>query len=435
MYYFTLLAGIFLHLIVSMPTIQGEQQSHHSTHTITQNNHHPQKKSTKKTKKKIAVLTSKGGNGHMAASNALKDIFSKEYDIVIINPFDRLRKGKWDGENMYNWLLQNEWIRFVNFFCYNFVPPLIRRYRRKLEQHVLHFLHREQPDLLISVIPYINLAISNAAHKVHIPFLLITTDTDLLNWLPGLKKLCHKNYLVTIGFDIPQSRNKLRKEGIPNNRIITTGFPIRPDFTEKKNKEAIKNKWNIPKNKFVIMLLMGGAGSNTLYSYADQIFSMNENIHILACAGKNERLKRKLSKLSVKQKKSPVTMTIIPFTKRISDLMAISDLLITKAGPGSINEAIHMNLPMLIDRTGPVLQWEKTNIQLVQKHGFGNIVKYFRRLDRTIKKHMYDKTFYRTLKNNLYRYPKKNFQKNISRIIHSMCPPHTNTLAPSNRLL
>jgi len=40
--------------------------------------------------KKILVLTSKGGYGHMAASQALKDILT-DYEVVITNPFEELQ--------------------------------------------------------------------------------------------------------------------------------------------------------------------------------------------------------------------------------------------------------------------------------------------------------------------------------------------------------
>ncbi len=48
-----------------------------------------------------------------------------------------------------------------------------------------------------------------------------------------------------------------------------------------------------------------------------------------------------------------------------ADLMAISDVLITKPGPGSVCEALRVeNVPMILDQTGSTMMGEKRNCYL-----------------------------------------------------------------------
>jgi len=382
-------------------------------------------------KKKIIIFTSKGGYGHKAACQALKQTLSDRYDLTIINPFqdllgsiDPLRtitRGRIDGEDMYNSLLRNCWSRSLGIICKYIAPVAMRLRRRSIERNILQYVQEKKPHMIISVIPFLNLPISNVAKKLQVPFLLVTLDGDLTNWVFRLKRMTHTNYVVTIGFQTPKTRKILRQCGINDKRILHTGFPLRADFLEKKDKHKIRQAWHIEDNKFTIMLLMGGAGSKVMYRYVKKIAKFGENIHLIACVGRDKRMLKKLEDMKINKN---VTLSVVPFTNRISDLMAISDLLITKSGPGTINEALHMRLPMLIDKTSPPVFWERANIRFVQKNGFGDVVTRFGLLKRLVRKYKNDKAYYQYKKKKLATFSKRYFSRTIKKIVMYMCPPH-----------
>jgi 1,2-diacylglycerol 3-beta-galactosyltransferase len=60
-------------------------------------------------------------------------------------------------------------------------------------------------------------------------------------------------------------------------------------------------------------------------------------------AGRNERLKASLEK-----HQWPVPTTIYGFTRELPDFMRASDVLVTKAGPGTIAEAYNAHLPIIL---------------------------------------------------------------------------------------
>ncbi|MFA6527221.1 MAG: glycosyltransferase [Candidatus Babeliales bacterium] len=387
-------------------------------------------------KKKIVIFFSKGGGGHLAARDCLKALLDNEYEISKINPLQdllgsidpikTLTFGKLDGEDFFNKIQTNRWIGFGNWSYKHIVPTLILSRRKTVEKKITEYLKKEQPDLLLSVIPCLNLAFANAAQACNIPFLLVTTDCDLTAFTLGLHKITHPNYAITVckGLDLPKDQLKSRK--IPDERVHAIGFVTRHDFFTSHNKETIRKEWNIPKKKFTILLLMGGAGSYSTYQYAKKIASMPLNVHVLVCTGRNEAIADKVRKL----KCSPgVSLTVVPFTKKIADLMAVSDLFITKPGPGSVNEAIQMKLPMIVDNTSPVMFWETPNIKMVEANGWGTSLSNFKDLEPKIKKFIDDKKYYAQIKKNLKKAPPYTFDKKLKKIIKGLLKNQTKLAA------
>lgn len=344
--------------------------------------------------KKIILLTSKGGYGHMAACATLKNILT-DYDVSIVNPFEiissldivkKISRGKSDGEQFYNSLLQNGWIRFMNFFCYRPAFYFIHRDRNKIETKIWHFLKQEKPDLLISTIPLLNYPISCAAEQSNIPFMLVTLDADLTKWLLDLEKLTHRNFMLTVGTRTPLVTQQLAAKKIPEHSIREIGCPLRKDFFEPKNKDAILRDWKLPSDKPIAMLIRGGTGSNKLIDYVTTLQKYDKPLHLLVCVGRNELLATRLNKLH--KKDSLVTLSVIPFTTRISDLMFVSDILITQSTLNTCNEAMHFGIPILIDKTSPTLFWEDAAIDVINKNGTGAVFKKMQNLNELVEKYL-----------------------------------------------
>lgn len=372
-------------------------------------------------KKKIVIFTfEKGGHGHKAASKSINDLLSADYDIKTIDLSQYLQAGRCvGGWEIYDKSLRGGWIRSTNAVASYIFPIYLKLHEGSFQTKVSKLLEKELPDLVISVIPYFDELLFKACQEIKRPLLISTTDGDLINWVVGFDQKPKTNIKVTIGFESLRTRDLLIKNGINNNDILLTGFPIRKDFLEVKDKKAIQEEWHIPQDKFTVLLLMGGVGSIATYRYAKRMSRMNLPIHLIACVGRDLETQKRLELL---QKKSKVTMTIVPFTQRISDLMAVSDLLVTKAGPGSINEAIHMNLPMLIDKTSPLLRWEKENLAHVERNNFGTAITSLRKLQKELKKFIENKDYYRSFKQSMYEYPKLDFDTQIKQLVQQMCP-------------
>jgi len=369
-------------------------------------------------RKTILILSSTGGGGHIAASNTLQSLVGYEYDLKTAYPINQLRIwGVPSCEQVYNAMLRNGLIRSMNFIVRNIAPPVFRSYMRKLERIITSYIQTYNPALVISVIPFVNFPASEAARKAQIPFLIITTDNDLRNWAFGIEKIKHPLYKVTIGADLPTTRDVLLKKKIPENAIETIGLPLRTEFMVQKNRNKIIEELGLPEKKKNILIMMGAAGGDTAYGYARKVGNLDLNAHLIVIAGGNNKLRKQLEGLELHPSNS---MTVFGYTDRIADVMAVSNVIITKPGPGTINEAIAMKLPILIDNTDISLFWERANVDFVLKYGVGQKIKKFRQIEDLLVTYLNDEEVIQNVEKAFVDIPPNQFHLRISGIIKEL---------------
>lgn len=369
-------------------------------------------------KKTLLILSSTGGGGHIAACNALQSLVGDEYELKIAYPINQLRIwGVPSCEQVYNAMLRHGWIRTMNFIVRNVCPSVFRSYMGKLKRIINSYITTYQPDLVISVIPFVNFPASEAARKAGIPFLIITTDNDLKNWAFEIEKVKHPYFKVTIGADLPTTRDILVKKNVPDQAIETIGLPLRLDFMNPKDPKKILQELNLPLDKAIILIMMGAAGGDTAYEYAKKVGELDLDLHLVVMAGRNNKLKKQLEKIELSPSNS---MTVFGFTNRVSDIMAVSDLIITKPGPGTINEAIAMKLPILIDNTDTSLFWERVNVDFVLKYGVGQKIKKFRQIEDFLISYLNDPQVMLQTKKSFVEVPANQFHLRVPGIIKEL---------------
>lgn len=373
-------------------------------------------------KKNILVLCSNGGFCHNAAAQTLKNLMGETYNLKIIYPIDEMHFfGVKSGEGWYNTMLQNDWIEPVKFASRYVAPKVFRLQKNKLEALIHKHIDDIHADLVISVIPFVNYSASEAARKADVPFLLVTMDDDLQMWVHGLQNVQHAEFKMTVGAHLDTNRDVLKKRKVPDGAIEMIGFPIRTDFISEKNRDAIREEYGIPKDKPVALVIAGGAGGKKALSYAREIGETQYGLHLIVCAGKNKKLAQDLRKIKLHPSN---TMTVMEFTTRIADLMAVSDLLITKPGSGTFHEAMLMRLPILADATSTVLSWEKTNIDLIKQYGIGDSVDNFKELEYLLREFLFDTEKQKEVKDSYKKIPENRFNESIISLVSSMCGDH-----------
>ena len=378
-------------------------------------------------RKTLLILSSKGGGGHTAAAHTLQKLLSSEYTLHIIHPIDQLRI--WGvGEQLYNSMLQNGWTRSMNFIVRNIAPHLFRSREEKLERIIDSHIKAYQPDLVISLIPFVNYPASEAARKKQIPYLLITTDNDLRHWVLRLEKLKHPDFRVTIGADLATSRQLLLKKKIPESAIETIGLPLRPEFITQKDEKKIREEFEIRDDKPITLIMMGGAGGNKVHHYAKKIAGLDLSTHIIVVMGRHEKIKKDLERIVVHPSN---TLTLLGFTEKIADLMAISHVVITKPGPGTINEAIAMRLPILIDSTDKLLFWERINVDIVLNYGVGERITEPGQIQNFLETYLTDREMKEHLHDCFISIPPNHFHLKIKQIVEDMVEKRMRSIVPS----
>ncbi len=369
--------------------------------------------------RRVLILSSTGGYGHSAAANTLIHLLQKEWTYSIFYPIKELRIfGLSSGESLYNFLLSQNLTQITNWMATAIAPYLFKTRIDKTIRLIENQLTKEKPDLLISLVPFVNYPASEAARRFGIPFLIITTDNDLTNWVYDLEKLIHPRVKITIGYDLPSTRGLLQKRAVRSEIIESIGLPLRPAFRSPIDKEQLRLQQGISSERFVVLIMMGGIGGKVAYEYAKRLMALPMNLHLIVCTGQNRSLATHLATL-------PITgdnyLEIVPFTEHVHTLMALCDLLITKPGPGTLNEAIALRLPILVDYMSTPLFWEKVNIELVQARGIGKAIHTMDGLEPTILQ-MLEPTTQQQIKEAYNLLPPNHFYEKLPSIVEELCP-------------
>lgn len=353
--------------------------------------------------KKLLYLFSDTGGGHRSAANA------------IINAVDHLHKGQYEQEMVDVFASCSG---FLNIFA-KLYSPVIKYYpkmwgqlyywlddEKKIEmleqisrpfilEELTKLLHEKQPDGIISVHPMVNHLTARAIKQSgrQIPFIVVITDPVTLHraWVTPEAD----QYIVAT----PEARENALKYGLPDDKIKIIGMPIDPKFfLHDKKKQAAREHDCLKPKIFTILLMGGGEGAGKILEIIKKIDQQKLAVQLIVVAGRNKSLETKLKRSC---DKFSFPMRIFGFTEQIHELMAEADLLVTKAGPGTIAEAMAMGLPIII--TSWVPGQEEGNVEFVVRENVGRISQDADKVVEIIKEMQQPGEF-------------KKFQENIKRV-------------------
>lgn len=377
--------------------------------------------------KKIMIFTSSGGRGHISATEALTEYCNEQYQVEsvyalreILGPVDfiyTITCGRYHSEELYNYFITHNYIWVIPIMVW-FGECFFWLRANKISQLIEDYLAIHQPDLIISVIPMINGATLKAAEHLNIPFWVIPTDLDAQKFAYQIDKPTYEKFFFNVAYDDSALKETFASAFIDAEQMTYAGFPVRESFIKAHaNKAALKNELNISADKPVVMLLMGGLGSRDTIPFAQELAQIQQPMHVLICIGKSEGLRPELEAMATNPL---VTWTIIGFTERIADLMAVSDLLITKSGGLSVNEALYMELPMILDATSSGLIWENFNRIFVERNEYGLVLSHKPLLHMIIESILSNPEVLQKWKYNIQQLNKKNPRIEVLKVIKKL---------------
>jgi 1,2-diacylglycerol 3-beta-galactosyltransferase len=138
---------------------------------------------------------------------------------------------------------------------------------------------------------------------------------------------------------------------------------------------VLRRSLGLSENEFLVLLAGGGEGSGGLARRANAILRWFADVDVVAVCGRNVRLKRRLDRRAAR---SGGRLTVTGFTRSMADLLRCCDLVVTKAGPGTIAEAACCGAPMLL--TSYVPGQEAGNAELVARAAAGRALPGVREL-------------------------------------------------------
>lgn len=167
---------------------------------------------------------------------------------------------------------------------------------------------------------------------------------------------------------------------MPPEKVHVVGQPVADRYCAPPgNKRALRKKLGWQLDRMLVLLIGGGEGMGPIAHTADAINASGLDLGLVIVAGRNSNLQAKLEKRDWN-----IPTRIYGFTRELPDFMRAADVLVTKAGPGTIAESMNAGLPIILNSRVP--GQEDGNVTYVQKERVGVWAPRTDRVVRTLRK-------------------------------------------------
>lgn len=230
-------------------------------------------------------------------------------------------------------------------------PYISRSIRRLVAQH--------PSDLIVSVHPLATAPVLRALGNKRARFYTIVTDlvTAHALWYNRRTDRCL----------VPTEATYQRaiKSGLSPEQVQVVGLPVADRFCRPLgDKDGLRARFGWPQDRPLILLVGGGEGMGPLEKVALAIDNARLQVSLAIIAGRNHTLRERLEKV-----KWRIPTFVYGFVREMPDFMRAADVLVTKAGPGTISEALNASLPMILYSRLP--GQEDGNVSYVVSNGAG----------------------------------------------------------------
>ncbi|MCB0081087.1 MAG: glycosyltransferase [Caldilineaceae bacterium] len=322
--------------------------------------------------KRILFLISDTGGGHRSSAQAITEaihfLHPNQYETVIEDvwknhtphPFREIpRAYRWVvGPGLPVWKLM--WHTMSQ-------PALQRRILEDVKYLVKDdmqaYFRTMRPDMVVSVHPLLNHIGLSCLRDIGYTVPFATVITDLFTFHPTWVDPRVDHCIVPT----EAARVQAIELGMAPEKIAVYGQPVSIKFTQPvKDKMTLRNSLGLDAQRPAILLVGGGEGSGPLVAIARQIAQRAPGTQLLVVAGRNHSLRQELETASWAQTPH---VHIYGFVDNMPDLMHACDLIVTKAGPGTISEALIAHLPIILFDFIP--GQETGNVDYVERNGVG----------------------------------------------------------------
>jgi 1,2-diacylglycerol 3-beta-galactosyltransferase len=313
-------------------------------------------------------MTSAGG-GHLASAQSLEEALEGRASVTLLEVLDERARFPFNH-------FSDSYAPVVAIapelyrLAYNVVQT---RIGARLLESGAHALLREElakaitdtePDVVISVHGLLNAIPLRAMREAGCtaPFVSAVVDGGVppISWFTKRADLC-----CVADDDI---RRLALEAGMPPERVVATGLPIRRAFVDARDTSApdARRSLGLDPDLPLVLVMGGGAGMGHLgamtTAVAKRLAERRVRTQVAVIAGGNERLRKRLAAAHW-----PVPVTVLGFTGGVAAWMSAADVLLTKAGPGTIAEAACLGVPTLL--TGFVPGQEQENVAWAERNG------------------------------------------------------------------
>ncbi|KNZ41676.1 MGDG synthase family glycosyltransferase [Acetobacterium bakii] len=295
---------------------------------------------------KVFIFTASTGAGHNLAAQSLKESLDDAgFETEVYDAFkesnvtlDRLiTKGYQQMVVNVPKLYEQMYNQFNNMN--RFQQGIFQVLTKVMNPEIVPLIRAGNPDLIITTHPFVTnvLGTLKEHNAFDVPVLSIVTDYKIHTLY--LKKMIDA---YVVGSDY--TKQTMIDKGIAPEIIYPYGIPIRQTFL-KNNRLDPKEETDIAGT---ILLMAGSLGSKQMEKAFSSLLKVREKIRIIVVCGNNAKIEKEIRSLNKRDASENKIVEIYGFANNISELMDLSDAIISKPGGLTSTEAIVKNIPMII---------------------------------------------------------------------------------------
>jgi processive 1,2-diacylglycerol beta-glucosyltransferase len=322
---------------------------------------------------KILVLHASLGSGHMSAAKALGEAFEQlgvdEVRVedtldfaskVLHNTWTKLylRMSEASPE-MYKLLYSRSDVGDVedSLKSNKLYGQVTRPFMKKMEK----FIKEMNPDAIVCAMQIPAQIIQLMAMEGNLPmpnFVVVTDFFAHSTWI---------NYGVKRYF-VPSDLTKevMITQGLSPEQLTVTGIPVKLSLTQPKSKAETRARLELPADLPVVTVFGGGIIPVRVRLMVSQLLNSEARGTVVTVAGRNDKLAAALDALTDGASMKLRKLGMIDY---VDDLVAASDLVVTKSGGLITSEVLARGTPLVI--IDPIPGQEEWNADVVASSGAG----------------------------------------------------------------
>lgn len=338
---------------------------------------------------RILFVYLKTGGGHLSAAKAvatnIRNRYEEDIDIHLLNPVpERNQFAKYALESGYrvtsNWF-PRIWIflyeisklrpfqRFYNFLMYLFTTKVLINYIKKhsiTKIVIFHFLLNDPVYYTIRKV------------QQKIPSLIIVTDPFTAH------PLWFYNPSFPLVVFTEQTYNEaIRKHNYSPAKVKQLPIILREEFNHPYTEEKIREKriaYGCTHDKPVVLIAGGGEGLPKAFAITKHFLNAHFEGELIIVCGHDRDTRERIRRLVKRYPHTPVK--VYGYVDFMFDLMNIADIVVTKAGPATIMEALMLKKPLII--TSYLYGQERGNVDFVVNNRVGFYTEHPREVVSTV---------------------------------------------------
>ncbi len=321
--------------------------------------------------RRFLLLYSATGGGHLQAARAvaegLRDRFGERARVELVDalteyaPWPISRAPDWYGAA----LRDGGYLYGLGFRLFDG-----RRRARALSTlfrpwalPAAHRLLADHPaDVVVVFHPVPVHTLARALGRLRSPLPLVAVGIDLVAMHAFWADPTVFHYLVATD----AAREQLLRHGIDPRRVRVVGLPVGRRFYEVRRHDprTLRQRLGLDPEVPVVVAMAGGVGFAPLARVARALVGARLPAQTVVITGRNRRLYERLRPLAADGR-----LRVEGLVENVHEWMRAADLLVTKAGPATLAEALAVGVPPVI--WGAIPAQETPNVRLLVGAGAG----------------------------------------------------------------